>query len=223
MQAWQPLLADLASRFALVETPVDVEGRGFHLFHPRSIDELLDEDEFNRDGRIPYWTAIWPAGRALAQELLTHTGKRGRLLELGCGVGIGAVAAAAAGFEVTASDYYAEALEFTRLNALRNDVAVPQLMLLDWRDWPRDLVPFETVVAADVMYEPQMCDLVALVLSKALATGGTAIVTDPGRPHSVRFSDACTSRGLTLESATRRLVTDAERRIAIDVYRLRKV
>jgi len=40
------------------------------------------------------------------------------------------IAASAAGFDVTASDYYAEALEFVTLNARANHVAEPQGLVL---------------------------------------------------------------------------------------------
>ena len=42
-----------------------------------------------------------------------------RCLELGCGAGLVTCAAARAGFDVTASDYYLDALRFTAVNAWR--------------------------------------------------------------------------------------------------------
>ena len=55
-------------RFAVVETRVDVAGRRFDLLHPRSADELISEDEFDVDERLPYWADIWPSARVLAER-----------------------------------------------------------------------------------------------------------------------------------------------------------
>ncbi len=133
------LLDTLSQRFQLTQTATQAGGRELTFYHPSSVDDLLDEEAFNRDGRIPYWSELWPAARVLADLLVPMAGNRQRLLELGCGVGCGAIAASIAGFDVTASDYYAEALDFVRLNAGANHVEPPQALVLDWRAWPRSL------------------------------------------------------------------------------------
>ena len=61
------------------------------------------------------------------------------MLELGCGCGLAVLAGLAAGFSVTAIDYYPEALEFVRLNALLNQLPAPETMVVDWRNYPDDL------------------------------------------------------------------------------------
>ncbi len=53
--------------------------------------------------------------------------KKPRLLELGCGSGLAVMSALAAGFEVTAVDYYPEALEFVLLNADLNGLPAPEV------------------------------------------------------------------------------------------------
>jgi len=60
------------------------------------------------------------------------TGGGRDLLELGCGIGLVALAAATAGFRVLATDYYSEALEFTQANATRNGVENVDTRLIDW-------------------------------------------------------------------------------------------
>src|SRR5690606_17922121 len=127
--------------------------------------ELLDEQEFNRDGRIPYWAELWPSARVLADQLALLSASGRCLLELGCGAGLCAVAASLVGFRVTATDYYSEALEFVRLNAERNALPIPAVRMVDWRALPADLGQFDLVVAADVLYEPPYTALVAQVIS----------------------------------------------------------
>src|SRR5690606_6274286 len=113
----------------------------------------IDVSDFNRDERLPYWAELWPSARALAQELLDGPLPRGRVLELGCGIALPSLALRWRGVEVVASDYYAEALDFARENARRNRLTEPETLLLDWRTPPPDLIPFDLVIAADVLYE----------------------------------------------------------------------
>ena len=133
------------------------------LLHPRSADDLIDEDDFNRDERLPYWAEIWPSAYVLAQRIARENGRSSgrpsRLLELGCGSGLAVVTALAAGFDVTAVDYYPAALEFVNVNAKLNGLPPPQIRVVDWRNYPDDLRDFDVVIAADVLYETGYCRL----------------------------------------------------------------
>ncbi len=151
---------ELRRRFAVVEHRLAIGGRTYELRHPRSADELICEEEFNRDERLPYWAEIWPSAYVLAQRIAGEQGvadgRPRRLLELGCGSGLAVMTALAAGFEVTAVDYYPEALEFVRLNAALNGLPAPTVQIVDWRQYPRELIEFDIVVAADVLYETRL-------------------------------------------------------------------
>ena len=141
-------------QFDVVEQGVSVGDFHFEMLHPRSADDLISEDEFNKDERLPYWAEIWPSAYVLAGRIAKFKNAQGlqplgldngkhvsavpRLLELGCGCGLAVIAALAGGFSVTAIDYYPEALEFVRLNALRNDLPAPETMVVDWRKYPRE-------------------------------------------------------------------------------------
>lgn len=190
------LEADLRRRFDVVETSVEIGARTFALLRPRSVDDLLSEEDFARDERIPYWADIWPSSRALAEHLIRESGAGRRLLELGCGVGLVSAAAASVGFEVVASDYYSAALEFTQANSLRNGLPPPQTRNVDWRRFPEELSNFDVVVGSDVLYEPAYSALVPEALAKSLAPGGTAWMTDPMRRSAAPFADECRARGL---------------------------
>ena len=73
--------------------------------------------------RPVYWSKVWPAGLALGRHLLAApemcAGKA--VLELGAGLGIGAVCAAVAGAaEVVATDIEPAGLEFALASAKDN-------------------------------------------------------------------------------------------------------
>jgi predicted nicotinamide N-methyase len=191
----------LRGRFQVVEHRIIVENWTFELRHPRSADDLISEEEFNRDERLPYWAEVWPSAYVLAQQISAHRGvapgrSKRRLLELGCGCGLATIAAQACGFETVAVDYYAEALEFVRLNALLNDVPVPVTRVVDWREYPEDLRDFDLVVAADVLYERDYCRLIAVAFRQSLRPGGLGLVTDPQRTKAESFPEECRRAGL---------------------------
>src|SRR5438552_194806 len=108
------LVESLRERFDVTTSEITLAGRTLELLKPRNADDLLDEEEFEHDDRIPYWAELWPIARLLAERLAFADGRGRKLLELGCGVGLCALAAARAGFEVLASDYYPDALDFVR-------------------------------------------------------------------------------------------------------------
>ena len=133
------LQASLDRRFRVTETRVDLPTRTFVIRHPANSDDLISEEDFVRDDRLPYWADIWPSSRALAARLLEENGTGRSLVELGCGSGLVSTAAASVGFDVVATDYYEDALLFARLNANRNAGRDIGTRLLDWRDIAHDV------------------------------------------------------------------------------------
>src|SRR3954470_17581177 len=114
------LEARLERRFRTRETLVDLERRQVKMLHPANADDLISEEDFIRDERMPYWADLWPSSLMLSRAMVNESGKGARLLELGCGAGLVSVAAVIAGYDVLATDYYDDALLFTRLNVERN-------------------------------------------------------------------------------------------------------
>lgn len=214
--------AELAARFDVVDERLALAGRDYRVLHPRSADDLLDEEEFERDERIPYWAEVWPSARVLAEIVASETGSGRRLLELGCGAGFVALAGLSAGFDVLATDYYEDALLFTKLNARRNGLAEPQTACVDWRHYPDSLRGFDLVVAADVLYEKPYAGLIATVMSQSLGEAGLGIVADPGRQRARDFPAACRQRGLNAELAVQTPWHQGDTRVTIDVYHVRR-
>jgi ETFB lysine methyltransferase len=198
MDTAKTLETELSQRFDVIAHQIAIGPHNFELRHPRSADDLIDEADFNRDERLPYWAEIWPSAYVLARHIAQENGRGRRLLELGCGAGLAAIAALAAGFEVTAVDYYGEALEFVRLNAVLNGLPLPEVRTVDWRNYPANLNDFDVVIAADVLYERDYCQLVAAAYKKSLRAGGMGILTDPQRMRAEPFPDECRRAGLSV-------------------------
>lgn len=218
MHAIDALEASLRRRFRVVETRLAAGTREIALLHPRSAEELIDEDDFARDERLPYWAEPWPSARVLAARVAAERGAGRTLLELGCGSGLVTAAAAMAGYDVTASDYYADAVSFARVNAWRNAGREVAGMHLDWRALPGDLPRWDVVLAADVLYERPYATLVAAAIAHTLARGGRALVADPGRVAAGDFVAALPASGLSVERAARLPFAEGAIRQNIDLW-----
>lgn len=194
------LEASLCRRFRVVDTVVDIGGRDLSVLHPASAEDLIDERDFERDERLPYWAELWPSARALAAQVIAMEGAGRRAIELGCGAGLVASAAALAGFDVTATDYYEDATRFARLNVWRNGGIEIASSMIDWRAMPTELGRYDLVLASDVLYERPYGALVAGAIGRVLARDGVAILADPGRVGRESFLDALAGHGLRIRS-----------------------
>lgn len=188
----------LRRRFRIKETPAEVAGESWPMLHPADAEELISADDFDRDERLPYWADLWPSSFVLAERVRAMDGMGRRCIELGCGSGLVTVAAARAGFNVTATDYYLDALQFTAVNAWRAADTAVATREVDWRAMPDDLAPAPLVLAADVLYERPYGALVAGAIRRLLAPQGVALVADPGRVGAPEFDAALDALGLVV-------------------------
>jgi len=191
------LVRELETRFVTTTVDVPVAEATLSILKPRNSDDLISEADYVRDERLPYWADVWPSSVILAKRLANDAGNGRSFLELGCGLGIVSITAMRSGFDVLASDYYEDALRFTRANAWRNLRREPSVRMIDWRALPADLGAYDMIVAADVLYEMTYAELIADVLASGLARRGTAIIADPGRIAVDQFIAACDARGLS--------------------------
>lgn len=103
---------------------------------------------------MPYWAFAWPGGQALARWILDHPSLvRGRrVLDLGCGGAIEAIAAAKAGAaQVRCVDLDPYAVCAARLNAMANDVS---LVAAVGDALELDVGEAEVVLVGDLSFEP---------------------------------------------------------------------
>jgi predicted nicotinamide N-methyase len=216
-----PELEALDRRFVLAKVKVAMAGGDVELETPRSADELINEIDFERDERLPYWADVWPSSVALGGVVAALDGNGKRALELGCGLGLVTIAALRAKFEVIATDYYEDALLFARRNGLSATGREPRTRLADWRNFPPDLGTFDLVLASDVLYEREYATLVADAIVASLAPGGVALVADPGRIALLSFVTACEQRGCTVGIHDRIPWTDGKAKQTITIHEVK--
>ena len=201
-------LAGLPARWEALPTEARPDFGFYAPVDPDAPLEALDEQTFREeDERMPYFATVWPAGRAIARWLLGARGGAGtpdlagrRLLDLGCGLGIAGLAAAAAGAEVTCLDWEARADPFIVASAEALGLRT-RFVEADWRTYaPAE--PFERLVAADVLYEARNIEGVLGCAGRVLAPTGRAWLSDPGRAGLSTFTDALPAAALRLRSRT---------------------
>jgi predicted nicotinamide N-methyase len=135
----------------------------------------------HRSAATPYWAYPWAGGIALARHILDHpdvVGQR-RVLDLGTGSGLVAIAAARAGAgTVIAADMDLDATIAAHLNAQANQTAV-DILHADITSGP--LPDVDLVLAGDVFYEAGVAARVKEFLARCRAAGIAVLVGDPGR------------------------------------------
>jgi predicted nicotinamide N-methyase len=214
------LVLALTRRFRTSIEDATIDTRTFSILKPANADDLIREEDFVLDERLPYWADVWPSSIILAEKLLELDGSGLTALELGCGVGLSTLAATSAGFDVLSTDYYEDALDVTRANVFRNLGTLARTRLVDWRHFPEDLGTFDLVFASDVLYEKEYAELLPILLRRLLVPGGIALIADPGRVAAPIFVEACASSGLDIRKKQTRPFEAGEIKQKIDIYEI---
>lgn len=171
-------------------------GRSWTIRRPVETDRLLDLAAGDPEQNLPYWAELWPSGIALAGAIMARPELvRGRrALELGCGLGVTAIAALDAGADLTITDYASDALALARFNCRRTTGQEPESLQVNWRAPDRafdDLVAggFPVVLAADVLYEARDVGPLVELAERIVAPDGLLWLAEPGRRPAQRFLD----------------------------------
>lgn len=133
------------------------------------------------DFASPYWAYHWAGGLALARFILDHPDRvAGRqVLDLGCGGGLVAIAAAKAGAAaVIAADIDRYAIAALRLNAAHNGVS---LTVAEGDLTAGDPPPVDLILVGDLFYAPDLAERVTAFLDRCLAAGVAVLIGDPWR------------------------------------------
>jgi len=168
------------------------------VFQVARLHELVDRDRLLRDDVVPeppYWAHLWIGARAVAKDLAEGGELRGRrVLDLGCGLGLPGLVAAALGAEVWLVDREAAALEFVRESARRNSLPNVHSVVADFTAVSLD-VEFDVILGAELVYEPASYSPLAAFLDCHLHADGEIRLTDAFRADAQTFFEELRRRG----------------------------
>jgi predicted nicotinamide N-methyase len=179
------------------------------------VESLISEEAFEREELLPYWAELWSSSVALAEAVAARSLRGARTLELGCGLGLPSIAAAAAGGRVVASDWSPDAVSATLANAQLNAVDVEGLVCAWQRPEPLlERGPWDLVLASDVLYERRNAEALLELLPRLITPSGEVLVADPDRPPAKGFLESASQRW---EIETRR----SPRQSTVSLHRMR--
>lgn len=180
----------------LDEFRISVAGRNIAVRCAKALVSWVDEQRYlGSDEPKQYGLILWPAAVALALEIGERADEfRGRrVLELGAGVGLPGIAAAAIGGHVTQTDRDESALELSAQNAAHNGLDVERRRL-DWNAWPDD-IEADWLVASDILYRTSLHVQLERIFRQMATAGARILIADPMRPASLRMLGEMEQRG----------------------------
>ena len=127
----------------------------------------------------PYWAFAWPGGQAIARYVLDNAplfaGRR--VVDIGSGSGIGAIAAAMAGAaHVLAADIDPVAEVAIGLNAAANGCS--GRISTTTRDLLGEIPEADLILLSDIVYEPELALRVGVFLERAAGAGRVLLMGD---------------------------------------------
>lgn len=201
------------------ETAVKLEGRTFKMKVIEDIDYLLGLVKTDED--VPFWAVLWPAAEGMSEYFWENIDLRGqRMLELGAGLGLVGIVAAAKGADIVQTDFIPEAIELAKENAKINGINNIDYALADWRKFHLT-EKFDWVVGSDILYEPNLHPHLKSIFINNLKPNGCIVLADPGRDDARKFIGELVGEGFTLDTVTRE-VHDNVRWVKVSLYFLKK-
>jgi predicted nicotinamide N-methyase len=177
-------------------------GVALSMFQVARLEDLVDRHALLSEDLVPeppYWAHLWIGARALGRALTEAQGLAGRrVLDLGCGLGLPGLVAAARGATVLFVDREPAALAFVRASASRSGLRGVTCAVADFAATPFRAT-FDVILGAEVIYDPQSYAPLGEFLDRHLERDGVLHLTDAFRADAERFFAELRARGFTGE------------------------
>lgn len=151
--------------------------------------------------RLAHYLAVGGLDRELSMSSVRH----GAVLELGCGVGLVGLTAAALGANAVLTDCSQRAVQLARRNAEENGLQnSTEVLQWAWGDDPQPLKvrgPFQLILMSDVVYREELVKPLVGALDKLLDRGihGLLAYSLRGSPVHRFFSQELSCMGFKLQ------------------------
>jgi predicted nicotinamide N-methyase len=185
--AAQELYQKIKKEYPIGFEPLQFGDTRLNLLTVSDLGTLLDgKDALKNVSDFPFWVKLWEAAIVLAQFLGRQNFAKGTaVLELGAGLGAPGLAAAAAGCNVTLSDYEELILDFERVSAAASKLDNVECMMLDWKN-PPDMKRYDVIVGAEILFREEFFEPLLGVMRKALKPDGVIYLAHDVRRKSLQ-------------------------------------
>ncbi len=152
------LLEQAQSKYRVRFEPVKVGDASLDVLQIANMEEYLDQMAAGLDAEtpleLPFWARIWPTSILLSffvQRI--HAADTAHLLEIGAGIGLCGLFAAKQGIRTTLSDINEDALLFSQINILQNDLQ--NLADVHRIDFTQDRLSrrYDMILGSEVLYQ----------------------------------------------------------------------
>ena len=176
----------IKARYKLTFDRLKVGDKTLRLLKIADIEEILDgKDPFANVSEFPFWVKLWEGAMVLAYVMSSLPEPKGKtILELGAGLGAPGLAAAAAGFDVTISDYEEIIMDFQRVSAAASGIHNVTFTHLDWLN-PPEIAPFDILAGAEILFREEFFQPLLNVFKKYLKTDGFIYLAHDARRKSL--------------------------------------
>ncbi len=218
----QQIYRRISRQYQLTFDRLRVGEREIRLLKVANLEEFLaGRDPFADVTNFPFWIRLWDAAMLLAYVLGAQKETAGRrLLELGAGLGAPGLAAAAAGYTVTISDYEEQILDFQRVSAAASGLHGIEFLLLDWLA-PPPLARYDLLAGAEILFRESFFEPLLQLFGSLLEPGGEIILAHDARRQSL-------GKFLQLAQADfaiawkEQVITRKDKKVTIVINRLRQ-
>lgn len=176
----------IKAKYKLTFDRFDIGEKRLQLLKIADLEEFLDgKDPFANVSEFPFWIRLWDAAMVLAYVLGSQQDTEGKqLLELGAGLGAPGLAAAAAGFTVTLSDYEDIIMDFQKVSAAASGLQGIKFAHLDWLE-TQTLEPFDVLAGAEILFRDEFFEPLLNIFSTLLKPGGTIFLAHDATRQSL--------------------------------------
>lgn len=138
-----------------------------------------------------FWAKIWPSSRALVEFMHAHPGwiNNKRICELGAGLGLPSLWAAATAGSVCCTDQSQEAVALVQLSARLNGLENLNALTWNWNE-PATIPPADLWLLSDGNYDADNNSQLLRFLQDQLEKGSSLLLTTPGRLAGQEFLNA---------------------------------
>ncbi len=173
-------------KYKLTFDRLSIGEKKIRLLKIADLEQFLDgRDPFANVSEFPFWIRLWDSAMILAYVLGSQRDSHGkRLLELGAGLGAPGLAAAAAGFDVTLSDYEEIIMDFQRVSGAASALTNVEFIHLDWLD-PPQLPPFDVLAGAEILFRDEFFQPLLRIFKQYLAHDGVIYLAHDAKRQSL--------------------------------------